>query len=206
MIVTNKFIWFHFGKTGGNMFHYLMNTYYKNEIVFQHDVSDPEKHLRPCEVPQEYSRIKNYVIGFRRLSSWLISHNRHHNICYDPPETIHLPVEEVIEATKKGKMIMRGEVTDHKPDEMMVNYEIPSNNFEFIRQESLLSDFFILTSKYFEANKSILNDTSVIHKNNTKQHVVLDEKDNAYLYKLNPLWAEKEHGLYSRTEQGAFTK
>lgn len=190
MIVAKDFIWLHMGKTGGNMFHYLMNKYYQKHIIFQHSIDDPLKHCNYRNIPENYKTINNYILGFRKLPSWIISHNRHHHSSQD--NTV------LYEATKSGRLMFQGKITNNIPDNMLYNFiSIPTNqNIEFIRQEFLLQDFVNITSKYFIKNDLILDETTRMNQNNVAPKIELTQQDIDNLYKNNPSWSSIEKQIY----------
>lgn len=192
MIITKEFIWFHLGKTGGDMFHYLMNKYYKEHIIFQHDTKDPRKHIKVP--PKEYEHIKKYVIGFRRLPSWIISHNRHKlkNECK------YLSYEEIVEHTKNNTLVFKSSFSS--PDIFLKGYVHRDmiDRTSFIRQEYLLEDFTKIIGNYLGKNKTIIEEEKKTIKNSnteTKQ-IKLTNEEEKLLYKLNPFWSSIESVLY----------
>jgi len=192
MIITKEFIWFHLGKTGGDMFHYLMNKYYKEHIIFQHDIKDPHKHVNVP--PKEYEHIKKYVMGFRRLPSWIISHNRHKlkNECK------YLSYEEVEEHTKNNRLVFPGFFSS--PDSFLKEY-VRSDMIDrtnFIRQEYLLEDFAKIIGRYLGKNRTIIDEEKETIKNSNKatKQITLTHKEKDLLYKSNPFWRNIESVLY----------
>lgn len=192
MIITKEFIWFHLGKTGGDMFHYLMNKYYKKHIIFQHDVEDPHKHVNIP--PKEYKHIKNYIIGFRKLPSWIISHNRH-QLEY---ECKNMSYDDAVNHTKNSRIVFKGFIDS--PDNFLKEY-VRNNTIDrtsFIRQEYLLEDFTKIAGNYLGKNKTIVEEEKETIKNSnteTKQITLTHEEENL-LYKLNPFWSSIESVLY----------
>lgn len=182
------------GKTGGDMVCYLMNKYYPQHIIFQHETKDPEKHCYWRNISKEYSNIKNIIVGIRRLPSWIVSHNSHHSSNYD------ISFDEIFNATRAGKLILKGHTTKHTPDEMLNNFLSIEVNTEFIRQEFLLSDFNKIMEKHFPSHRKnceILNDKTIVNKNSNKLSINLTEKESSFLYVSNPVWTKIESTIYS---------
>jgi hypothetical protein len=192
MIITKEFIWFHVGKTGGDMFHYLMNKYYKEHIIFQHDIEDLDKHV--TIPPREYKHIKKYVMGFRRLPSFIISHNRH-QLRY---ECKNMSYEEAVEHTKNNRLVFKGFFSS--PDSFLKEY-VRSDMIDrtnFIRQEYLLEDFTKITGNYMGENKIIIEEEKETIKNSNMetQQITLTHEEKNFLYKSNPFWSNIESVLY----------
>jgi hypothetical protein len=197
MIITNEFIWLHFGKTGGDMFHYLMNKYYSDKIVFQHKTTDPNKHQNITFVKQKH--IKNntkYLMGFRKLPSWILSHNKHHL----RKKYKDIGVEKyLINATKENKLIIHSKKTDFKPDDMLkdISENLNIKNINFIRQEYLLRDSYNILGTFYGYNENILLEEEMKNKNFVNFDCCLSNDDIIYLYKNNPTWASLENQIYA---------
>lgn len=197
MIITNEFIWLHFGKTGGDMFHYLMNKYYKDKIVFQHKTTDPNKHQNITFVKQKH--IKNnikYLMGFRKLPSWILSHNKHHL----KKKYKNIGVEKyLINTTKENRLIIHSKRTDFTPDCVLKNIikNLDINDINFIRQEYLLTDSYNILGKFYGYNENILLDKETKNKNYKDFDLYLSSDEIEYLYKNNPIWASLEKQIYA---------
>lgn len=192
MIITKEFIWFHLGKTGGDMFHYLMNKYYKGDIIFQHDVKDENKHLNV--VPSKYNHIKKYIIGFRRLPSWIVSHNRH-QLKY---ACSHMGYKKIIEKTKNNQIVFKDKHCS--PDSFLRDYIHSSmiDRVSFIRQEYLLHDFVKIVGKYLGENKKIieLEKDTIKNENATTKEIILTKENKDLLYASNSFWTNIENQIY----------
>ena len=81
MIITDKFVWFHLPKTAGTNTRSLLTTFYSGEMIYNScKMSDPKEkrdaHL--SKIPKELDdRDRDWIINFRKLPYWLISHINH---------------------------------------------------------------------------------------------------------------------------------
>lgn len=191
MIITDKFIWFHLPKTGGTTFHYLTNKLYRERILFQYEATDPRKHS--VDIPGEFQHIQNYIIGFRKLPSWIISHNRHHSRRYSIKE-LHLYTKQNLVLYPKNSQLKCS-----SPDFILNKYYNKDRNikYQFIRQEFLLQDYNSIVGKYFGTKEELLKKNKCQKNVNKRSPAInLEQSDIKFLYEQNPLWASIEQEIY----------
>lgn len=192
MIITDKFIWFHLGKTAGDMFHYLCNEYIGKHILYQHNIKDPQKHNDYTHIPNEHKHIKNYLIGFRKLSSWIVSHNRHHlRKCKE------LSLEDVQRCTEEGILIFDDSISVHKPDDLLNSYLGDLDKIQFIRQEYLIQDFIDIIGKYYKVDSNIIQDQTKQNMNDQAPNIKITKANIEKIYTQNPIWHNLEKTLYA---------
>ena len=81
MVISDKFIWLHLGKTGGDFTHYLFQKHLSEHLLHIDSISQPSKHIHLASVNIKYPEYnvleKDLILNFRKLPSWIISNNRH---------------------------------------------------------------------------------------------------------------------------------
>lgn len=191
------------GKTAGDKFLYLMNKYYQKDIIFQHKYTDPNKHNSLREQSLEYSEDVVYLLGFRKLHNYIVSHNNHqYRHQHHHNKSIKLKLEDLKEYTKKGICVSARNdiISTQTPDQILNKYHNPDYNYDFIRQEFFYNDFMRVTEKYLYKNNSI-NDSDVKKIDKIwDKHVTADmisEEELVNIYSNNPNWKKLQDTLYA---------
>ncbi len=216
MIVTNDFVYFHKGKTGGDKFYSLMNsnTCFTESIVYQN--YNPGKYGRNNNW-QKHNSIFDLLrlgydidtlrcfLGFRKLSSWLLSFANHHfynNFKYD------CAIEHINKKLNKGLIIKHNDPSLLKElniyddwnwiyaDTIWHVLTQLTNKPTFIRQEYLLEDF----------NQKIAIPYYNVKLSNGYNNLInaFDKSDSPFkindietIYRNNPKWSDIEKELYN---------
>ncbi len=217
MIVTNDFVFFHKGKTGGDKFYELIN---KHEI------------FRDSIIHQDYIRGKNgrninalkhssfwwleksnydtdcfvYVLGLRKLSSWILSFANHH--LYKLYKNTDVAIKHINKQLNKGLIIKHGSnlsvknldiyddwnwiYADHFWSELTRLKKMPI----FIRQEYLLKDFNQrIAIPYYDTALSNDYDNLINAFGKTDSPFTINDIET--IYRNNPTWSDIERKLYN---------
>lgn len=212
MIITNRFVWFHFPKTAGTESSIVFNKYLYQNIILQYNQKTPKKHIHINEAIKLYPSIKNlpFVIGIRKLPSWISSFNRHHfrsnyNQIYN--NTIFDVAAFIKERSRQGLIISKPkEITKCKKehwipaDQILHSWNIKQylNKLYFIRQEYLQNDLSSLIKTYYDIN--IQRKNMFINKNYAfpADTIEYDEQHIKNIYKKNPSWTKIEEKIYEK--------
>lgn len=208
MMITNKFVWFHFPKTAGTTTSEILNSNIPcKNILFQYKQSLPDKHIIITNFIEKYSEYKElpFIVGFRKLETWVSSFNRHHlrNQWKQKRRITNDIIEFIGSQTRKGLIIREPK----KITELQEKYWMPAdriiefwnlhdhlNQIQFVRQEYLLQDWGILLKKYF--NIDISHNTFWENKNTNFSPTYCDNKNIEIMHKKNPLWSKLEEKIY----------
>ena len=81
MIITDKFVWFHLPKTAGTNTRKLLSQFYIDDIIYNSvGINSVNGQAHISEIPDEFQDLsdsKDWIINFRKLPFWLISHINH---------------------------------------------------------------------------------------------------------------------------------
>ena len=214
MIITRHFIFIHFGKTGGDKFFQLMNKYYAYDILTQHYVkgddhtnTNPEKHMQMENIRKIYAQQFNlkyldHVVGFRKLTNWICSHNSH-QLTNKYKDIDNKKLDFVNEQSNQGKIIRSNSSTNiYDSDNWLYadNALYPALQGTicpiFIRQEKLLADFISkIAYRYYDSQN--IEDNTIINSAYSEYQVTIDTDNLATIHKNNPFWSEMEERIYS---------
>lgn len=200
MLITDSFIFYQIPRTGGNKFVQLCQENIDKKIQFYHNIDSPNRFSWDTSFTEIDVTLYDYVIGFRKLPQWIMSHNISQHY-----EQFTLQNADI----KKWKDIkdktVNGLITNNGTDWVTVD-SVYQDKFDIIlddlrkvtiiRQEHLLEDFSTLLNKYYKLNdKPILNPKK---KNETSlvPRFLLSEKDIKKIYRVNPKWKELEKYIY----------
>ena len=210
MMITNKFVWFHFPKTAGTTTSKILNfNLPNNNILHQFDQSLPEKHTNINSFIANYSAYKElpFIIGFRKLHSWISSFNRHHlrtiykyaihqKITDDAIKFVEHQSRKGLIINKPKKIMKLKEKHWFPADRMIQSWDLYNhlNQIEFVRQEYLIKDLDILLKKYFGINISHHN--YLENQNDNFTPIYYNNKDIEITNETNPLWSKLEAKIY----------
>lgn len=224
MILTDKFLYIHKGKTGGDKFHQLMNinkvftdsiryqTYWPNELG---ENTDPNKHHEYWAGVRLLGSIIDSVeiiFGFRKLSSWLLSFANHH--LYDRYIDDSVAIGHINAQLNKGfipKHFMRNRITSEEEEEIEVDiyddwtwmfadsfwgtYNQIKTKPKFIRQEYLLKDFNDkVAMPYYNIRLSEWTNNKINAFDKSDSPFKINDIET--IYRNNPLWTKLEKELY----------
>lgn len=215
MIITNDFIYFHKGKTGGDKFYNLMNSQknFKDSIIYQNYTPDnngrntnQRKHGNIWQLQRQYCDINTIqcVLGFRKLSSWLLSFANHHlyNRFKKPSDIKHINTQ-----LNQGLIIKHDTILPTDIDIYNDWNWIYADNVwqlllrfnkkpEFIRQEYLLKDFNVKIAKpYYNIVLSERHNNLINNFNQSNSPFRINDMET--IYKNNPFWTKLEKELYN---------
>ena len=210
MMITNKFVWFHFPKTAGTTTSKILNTNLLNsDIIIQAHQSSPDKHINLNNFIKNYGEYQHlpFVIGFRKLTNWISSFNRHHLRTiyrYAQHQQVTNDIVKFVEyQSRQGliinnpKKIMKLKEKHWVPaDKIIESWNLYNylDKIQFIKQEYLFQDLHILIKKYF--NIHISNDRYLENQNDTFPPIHYNNKDIEITHGTNPLWSKLEAKIY----------
>jgi hypothetical protein len=215
MIVTNDFVFLHRGKTGGDKFTQLMNSnnVFKNSIIYQNYNPNEEQHNADPDKHHDYFAAKKYfgehvdslsiILGFRKLSSWLIScANQHFLEKYTSTKDIRHLNKQLNQGLIIKFNLLGNEYNIYDSwnwlyaDNFWNVFTQINNKPSFIRQEYLLKDFNnIIAKPYYDIELSSWNNT-LINKFEGTSPFKITKKGFETMYSNNPLWTSLEKELY----------
>ncbi len=201
MLYNSDFVWCHLGKTGGNTIRTFLARLNEGDIrgdwepsPYQHE-SISARHSRTGEDVNS----KKYILGIRRLPSWLASHlNMQFGDDLDV-ETIErsLDGEFLLGPHSQAKKI--GLFANVNRFDDLLNYYLDHQPNYILRQENLLQDFKIIFSSFFGTDKL---EPIVDERINVLPHSVLETRlfipeNIERIYSSSPKWTEFERKAYS---------
>jgi len=204
MVISEKFVWLHLGKTGGDFTHYIFRTYFKSHLLHIDSIYDPNKHLGLANANIQYPQYnileKDLILNFRKLSSWIISNNRHKIRLKNIKE--EKTIQQIIDWSNIGMVYIneRQDINNlnswTKPDDVLHWYIQDKYPKFFIRTEYLVEDFNKIISQYIP-NIKINNDIKPINVNKDTVNFCIKKQNIETIYSANPIWAALENKLYS---------
>ena len=205
MILTDKFVWFHFGKTAGDFTRNVFETYIPEQITDSIGTLNKNKHIRPVDF---YVKNKNLsdlpaIINFRKLSTWICSYNRHHliHVLNKSEEIQYDLVDFCAKQTKNGLVIQNPskicnmDIRDWGSADIFMDAVYLTHKFQFIRFENIQKDLEKLIEKYFQ--KKIHINKNKINQNIVVPTISLTKNDIAKIYDNNPKWSKLEKEVYN---------
>lgn len=189
MIVGEKFVWLHLGKTGGKTMRTLISLIEDEKLtkIF----GFPEHHNNISQHEKKYgvqiNKDINIVIGFRKLIPWM--------------QSFHMQqfgkLDGFRELAIKGKLKFRnGKILS--PDEIL-NIYINEENLHrtsFIRIEHMYEDFkkIFKNNKFSDQRAKEITSIKMGKKNYDK--IKFTESEINKIYELNPFWQRIEKEIY----------
>ena len=204
MVISEKFIWLHLGKTGGNFTHCIFQKYLEKHLIHIDSIHDPNKHIHldnaNIKYPQYNILEKDLILNFRKLPSWIISNNRHKIRSKNIKETKTL--QQIVNWSNMGFVYIneKQDINNFnswiKPDEVLRRYTQDKYPKFFIRTEYLIEDFNKIISQYIP-NIKINNNVKPINVNKNTINFFIKEQNMETIYSTNPEWTTLEKKLYS---------
>jgi len=212
VIYGKNFVWLHLGKTGGTTTNYLFSKY--PDIVEHSDLdSEAKKHdnLSQCKgrFPHIDFSTKDIIFGFRKIETWIASHNNHARISWG------LDHKTLEEKTQKGLIYVSKRAVEHFPGivgiDTSTNWAIPDaclNQYlqnikikHYIRQECLVEDFIKISKEYnWPENKTItemIGNEKVLNPGTYPWNYKQSEDQIEKIHSKNPLWMSIQNKIYS---------
>ena len=216
MIVTNDFVFLHKGKTGGDKFYELINKHeiFRDSIIYQDYIQGKDgrninslKHNSFWWLERNNYNTENldYVMGFRKLSSWILSFANHH--LYNLYKDTDIAIKHINKQLNKGLIIKHGSNWSVKNLDIYDDWNwiyadhfwLELARFErmpiFIRQEYLLEDFNRKVGLPYFQTKLKQDDNNLIN-NFDKSDSPFKINDIETIYRNNPTWSDIERKLY----------
>ena len=170
--------------------------------------NNPDKHMRMEDIRKKYAQqfdLKHFdhVIGFRKLSDWVRSHNSHQLMAnYKDSYTNTKKLDFVNEQSNQGKIIISNSNDNiYDSDNWLYADSALYHALQgiicpiFIRQEKLLSDFISkITCRYYDSQN--IEDNTIINSIANKYPVTIDNDKLATMHRNNPFWSEMEERIY----------
>lgn len=206
MIIGEKFVWTHLGKTAGNsvkeMFDVIDRCY-----TFADDISDIKKHYNFRIIREKRENIdgKKRILNIRPLPEWIISYVMHKKTY----ENIDFYMEEILNGQLRikphfyddnEKLQQHQQIKFITPDAMMNQFE-PEDVDYWLRTTHLTEDFVRVMSNFTQINLSenvkIHNIRSNVNiKNTFKPHNFFTKANIEQLYDKCPIWTKYEKQVF----------
>lgn len=207
MVIAEKFVIGHLGKTGGTTINSYFNQFKHTCIHIDSDFL-PKKHQSFSQRESEGINLKDkdFILGIRRLPYWIVS-----NIFQQYPTAIQdrtlfsklkeVALEGKLICSKHNKCIKEKIHVDIKTcDELLLFYIDNKEIKHWIRTENLPKDFIRIFSNYFEFDQEMLDYINTAHKNkkNCSREIYdyFTETEISKLYEQSPIWSEIERKIY----------
>lgn len=197
----DNFVWLHLGKTGGT----TVNQYGKlcPELVkFRDGDSKPEKHNTIEKIERRFPQVdftnKDIILGFRKLESWILSHNNHflsRDLIVNFDDKIYK--EKILE----GLVYAKGRDTWVSADSWLMEY-LKRPVTHFIRTEHLQEDFIRVFGQYGLKDVDKIRHHTLV-KNKAQRwgcKIILSSDQIKNIHNHNPLWSTIQNQLYHGTE------
>jgi hypothetical protein len=204
VVISEKFVWLHLGKTGGNFTHYLFQEYLAEHLLHIDLISDSIKHIGLANANIKYPQYnlleKDLILNIRKLPSWIISNNRHKIRAKNIKEEKTL--QKIIDWSNMGLVYIdeKQDINDLnswiKPDELLLFCIRDKYPKFFIRTEYLIEDFNKIISQYIPDIK-INNGIKPMNVNKDTISFCIEKQNIENVYSTNPIWADLENKLYS---------
>jgi len=189
MIVADKFVWYHLGKTGGKTTRALIKLI--EDESKREFFSGKDHHRNKAQFEEKYLESldgKVPVVGFRRLIDFM------HSYYFQQFPSHRKPCDCIREGKimlRNGKKIM--------PDKILTNYVhnfYEEDDVEFLRLENIFEDFCRVFESYNFNKEKLLELSNVKVGFRKYDRLNLSESEIANVYNLNPIWKSLETKLY----------
>lgn len=192
MVFGKDFLWLHIGKTGGTTTEHLFSNFCSDIIEHADKFEQREKHGTLDDAkkrfPNEDFDRKIKVINFRKILSFIVSHN------FDRLKSTEAKLHETdvaINQSKKGLL--------YSPSGWKTVDEYTQEYFKdvsfYIRMEFLVKDFTAVFKK-FKKDLVIPNNIH-LHKNTSKPIVDFTKTEIDNICSNNPLWMSIQEKIYA---------
>jgi len=189
MVYGKDFIWLHLGKTGGTTTNYLFSQCL--ELVEYYDLdTDPKKHENIAFHSRRFPDIdftqKKIILGFRKIETWIVSHNNHFSHFIDE--------SRIAELSQSGRVYSGPAGESKSPDQWLESYlQKPIDHF--IRAEHLSEDFLTVMRNY-----GLIDDHKIKNckrnRGDYKKSFSYTKKQLQKIYEDNPLWMGIQNRIY----------
>jgi hypothetical protein len=190
MVIGDKFVWGHLGKTGGNSVKLMFDVLVQLNLE-KDDLSDPKKHnyfdSREKALQQSFKN-KKKIMNIRRLPSWILSF-AHHRERHD-----NYPLQ-------KDKLL-QGMVREIQADEEIIRWIKSAGGSidHWLRTEYLTEDFIDVISSFASITEQQMQQIRSIHKTrayyNKKVRDWFTNDELKKIYGCCPVWSSLEEELY----------
>lgn len=200
MIITNKFVWAHFQKTGGTAMHRMFEAVKTPDMKF-----DPQnKHLKHDTFQQRIKKCVKLpevrIMNLRRLPEWINSflwfQERCTRIQYLKENYTQGMVRDREGGQSDKKLIWRN------VDGYLASYMDYGIN-HWLKCSSLNEDFIEIIGKYIpipDKKKDEIMEINNVGKGHYKKKEYYTKKEKLQMYKECPLWATVEENIYGSIE------
>jgi hypothetical protein len=189
MVIGDKFIWAHIGKTGGDSVTKMFD--YCTINVIKDDTKDPNKHRTFLQI--ENLKDIDRIATIRRLPLWMLSRVNHTKIHQNVDFTKDEVVNGIIKWPTGSKTTADQHLLCYQPDLISC----------WLRTEFLANDFINIFSKYFIISniqrKKIMSVFE--NKRQSKDYMEMIKsfytlEDVKHLYDVSPTWSKYEKMMY----------
>lgn len=205
MLYTDKFVWLHFGKTGGTTTCDILITLFPQiegvrepYNVLQHESLSALKARTGLDLGD-----RDVFLGFRRLAGWAISH-LHHQFGPEVPR-------EMIERTVSGELVFASKSAARKIGlfegigtlDGILGYFTEKEPRHYLRLEHLGADLYEAVKDHVRVRPEQVMGMAqgALNRGKYNRRVpTLTEAEIAELYRNCPHWAEREARLYDPAE------
>ncbi|WP_445679653.1 hypothetical protein [Radicibacter daui] len=205
MLYTDKFVWLHFGKTGGTTTCDILITLFPQiegvrepYNVLQHESLSALKTRTGIDLSD-----RDVFLGFRRLAGWAVSH-LHHQFGQEVPR-------EMIERTAAGELVFADESAARKIGlfegittlDGILGYFLEKEPRHYLRLEHLGQDLYAAVKDHVKVRPEQVQGMAggALNRGKYNRRVpTLTEGEITELYRNCPRWAGLEARLYDPAE------
>ncbi len=226
MVIGDKFVWSHMGKTGGDATAQYFEIV-KHLVTYSDSLSDPRKHdtfqIKQEALNLDLTESRERLMNIRRLPSWLLSNANHLNARYAIPirrrelrqgrhgwsESIQRGLKIVQKPYLRANFLRRPLLrllirSKTQPADVTLKAFMCGHVDHWLRQEHLAEDFTRVVGRFGtitdEQTQDILNLGSVnVSSYDDRLRKGFTKEDLRVMYANNPLWAEVEAIAYGNT-------
>jgi len=201
MILGEKFVWGHLGRTAGDTTLKWFVTHFSHLVVDYHEASNPQKHRSFASAP-DWCKDRILVANLRRLPAWLVSFAAHRYMMRQSPDKVQSlvsgPWKPVDVAGARCVLRSLGDAADVTLGNLVRNLQVDV----WLRQEFLADDFIAFVSRFdsaAESKRPLLDVTlakGYLRYDHSRDFWFTDAELRAAV-RNNPVWWALEQRIYS---------
>lgn len=203
MVIGERFVWGHLGKTGGDSVRKMFDVLGPGVIVYADPVESPGKHQTFFEKEQllgyDLTKERERILTIRRLPSWALSYVFHRQ------RESGRPVD--FERLYAGQVFDHYEGNDetrpfYLPIDTVLNTQISGRVDHWLRMEYLADDFIATMSRFVAISWWKRLRIRFVRRNVNRAYSrgisrYFTDSQIRHLYEMCPLWASIERKVYS---------
>lgn len=207
MVIGERFVWSHFGKTGGDSVHEMFRVISRHTI-YRDAIDMPEKHLNFYKNEErlgyDLTRSRKRIMNMRRLPSWMLSFAHHKQRSHSIPvlKEVLLRGRVLFESDIEVSPAMEGasDFREVRVDAILEEFMCGRID-RWLRTECLADDFITVMREFVPINASEEEEIRRIRINvspnyNRDVFASFSPEELETIYRKCPSWAGIEKEVY----------